>query len=149
MARDCTINRDPNAPPPPPAGPPPPGMPPMNGAGRGFDSEYANLMAELGESPGGATDLSKPSWAAGPGAGHDITGGGTNIPPWRRPEAWQTNLGPPQQGGGYRPPQGFGGPPGYGGGGGMGGQWGAGGGGGGGYGYPQQGQEQYAQYQAY
>lgn len=92
MARDCTVNKDPNAPPPPP----------MNS--RGFDSEYASLMAELGEtSANPAADLAKPSWAAGPSGGHDITGGGTNIPPWRRPEAWQTTA-QPQQTGGYRPP---------------------------------------------
>ncbi len=95
MARDCTVNKDPNAPMMPPPPPPPGGgMPP-----RGFDSEYASLMAELGESAGApGVDLSKPSWAAPP-AGHDITGGGTNIPPWRRPEAWITNVQPQQQGG--------------------------------------------------
>ncbi|KAJ7593534.1 hypothetical protein C8J56DRAFT_931300 [Mycena floridula] len=111
MARDCTVNKDPNAPQMP--------APPVNS--RGFDSEYASLMAELGESASGpVVDLGKPSWAAGLGGGHDITGGGTNIPPWRRPEAWITNIQPQQQGG-YRPPQ-----PGY------------GGGYGGGYGAPQQ-----------
>lgn len=84
----------------------------------GFDSEYASLMAELGESAGSAP--SGGPWA-GPSSGHDITGGGSNIPPWRRPEVWQTNPNPPQQQGGYRPPQaGFGGgyggaPAGYGG----------------------------------
>lgn len=99
MARDCTVNKDPNAPPP---------MNPPNGMNsRGFDSEYASLMAELGESAPGAVDLAKPSWGAG--AGHDITGGGTNIPPWRRPEAWQTTIPPPAQNQGYRPPQAYGG----------------------------------------
>ncbi|KAK0235803.1 hypothetical protein EDD85DRAFT_838151 [Armillaria nabsnona] len=107
MARDCTVNKDPNAPimhtPPPP--------PNMNS--RGFDSEYASLMAELGESTGGpGVDLSKPSWAA-PSAGHDITGGGTNIPPWRRPEAWVTNIPQNQSQGGFPGAQGYGG--GYGG----------------------------------
>jgi splicing factor 1 len=59
MARDCTVNRDPNAPPPPMgAGPSPPPM-----GGRGFDSEYASLLAELGETPANAApDLNKPSW---------------------------------------------------------------------------------------
>ena len=69
----------------------------------GFDSEYASLMAELGETtkgPGGAD--SKP-WTGS--AGHDITAGGSNIPPWRRPEVWQTSI-PPVQNQGYRPPQG-------------------------------------------
>lgn len=123
MARDCTVNRDPNAPPPPPT-------PPMSRGG--FDSEYASLMAELGEPGAAAPDMSKPSWAAGPRAGHDITGGGTNIPPWRRPENWQTNN-PPQQQSGGRPQGGYGG--GYGAQGGYGGQWG---------GYPQ-GQGGYSQ----
>ncbi|KAE9395006.1 hypothetical protein BT96DRAFT_886007 [Gymnopus androsaceus JB14] len=135
MARDCTVNKDPNAPPPPPT--------PSMGRG-GFDSEYASLMAELGE-PGAAaagTDMSKSSWA--PRAGHDITGGGSNIPPWRRPENWVTNNAPQQQQG-ARPQGGYGGgysAQGYGGGG---AQWA-------GYpqgqsGYPQQGQDyNYASY---
>ncbi|KAL0577650.1 hypothetical protein V5O48_004339 [Marasmius crinis-equi] len=106
MARDCTVNKDPNAPPPPP--PAPGQMGP--GGGRTFDSDYASLMAELGESTGGGSgDLSKPSWA-GSGAGHDITGGGINVPPWRRPENWQTNVPQQQQQQqGYRPPTGQGG----------------------------------------
>ena len=64
-------------------------------------------MAELGEGGGASVDAPKTSWV-GPAMGHDITGGGSNIPPWRRPEAWQQS-GPPQNTG-YRPPQ-----PGYGG----------------------------------
>jgi len=100
MARDCTVNKDPNA----PISPPQPNGPPTRG---GFDSEYASLMAELGEGGGASVDAPKTSWV-GPAMGHDITGGGTNIPPWRRPEAWQQS-GPPQNTG-YRPPQ-----PGYGG----------------------------------
>lgn len=86
----------------------------------GFDSEYASLMAELGESgkgPGG--DGGKP-WTGS--AGHDITAGGSNIPPWRRPEVWQSNI-PPPQNAGYRPPPGYGGS-------GYGGGYGGGGGGG-------------------
>lgn len=122
----------------------------------GFDSEYASLMAELGETAKGPGGDSKP-WTGS--AGHDITAGGSNIPPWRRPEVWQTNI-PPPQNQGYRPPQGgYGGPGGYGGGGGGGGGYGGqgyGGGGGGGqqggYGqgyYQQQPQDyssNYAQY---
>lgn len=96
MARDCTVNRDPNAIQSAPT-------PPM--AKGGFDSEYASLMAELGEGgkgPGG--DNGKTPWAGS--AGHDITAGGSNIPPWRRPEVWQTsNAPPPQQNTGFRPPQ--------------------------------------------
>lgn len=128
MARDCTVNRDPNAPPPPPT--------PSMGRG-GFDSEYASLMAELGEPGAAAPDMSKPSsWA--PKAGHDITGGGSNIPPWRRPENWQTNN--PQQQQGVRP-QGYGG--GYGAPYGGGGQWGGYPQGQGQSGYPQQGGQDY------
>lgn len=59
----------------------------------GFDSEYANLMAEIGE-PVAAGE--KAPWDA-PAMAHDITAGGTNIPPWRRPESWISNN-PPQQG---------------------------------------------------
>ncbi|KAJ3482038.1 hypothetical protein NLI96_g7250 [Meripilus lineatus] len=116
MARDCTVNRDPNA----IHAPPPSSMALTKGGG--FDSEYANLMAELGEGgkgPGG--DAGKP-WAGS--AGHDITAGGSNIPPWRRPEVWQTNI-PPPQNTGYRPPQYAAGAGGYGAGAGYnGGQWG-------------------------
>ena len=134
MARDCTVNKDPNA---PMTQPPPPGPPGMNT--RGFDSEYASLMAELGEGPASGGDPNKASWQAPP-AGHDITGGGSNIPPWRRPEAWISNVQPQQS-------QGYGGG-GYGGAqGGYGGQWG-----GGGYqqqGYPQQSQDYSSNYASY
>ncbi|KAG5351573.1 hypothetical protein C0989_005789 [Termitomyces sp. Mn162] len=111
MARDCTVNKDPNAPPMPLGGPSPPG-------GRaGFDSEYASLMAELGE--GGVSGANDAAWSA-PGMSHDITAGGSNIPPWRRPESWiqpANNNQQPQ--GGYRPPQAsYGAQGGYGG-----GQW--------------------------
>lgn len=94
MARDCTVNRDPNV-------VHSPDPPPMKS---GFDSEYASLMAELGESgkgPGG--DSGRAPWAGS--AGHDITAGGSNIPPWRRPEVWQSSALPNPQNNGYRPPQ--------------------------------------------
>lgn len=70
----------------------------------GFDSEYASLMAELGETP---ADPSK-NWSA-PSMGHDMPGG--NIPPWRRPEVWAP---PPPQQQQYRgaPQGGYGGYPG-------------------------------------
>lgn len=80
----------------------------------GFDSEYANLMAELGEGVKGSGGGSGgTSWAGS--AGHDITAGGSNVPPWRRPEVWQSSA-PVQQNTGYRPPQaypGYSGAPGY------------------------------------
>ncbi|KAJ7097200.1 hypothetical protein B0H15DRAFT_902570 [Mycena belliarum] len=74
--------------------------------GRVFDSEYASLMAELGETPdGAAVGGGTQSWSASA----DITGGGLSIPPWRRPEFWQ--AAPQQQSNNvYRPPQaGYGG----------------------------------------
>ena len=139
MARDCTVNKDPNA--------PPMSSPSPLANKSGFDSEYASLMAELGEGgKGSGGDVGKTSWGLS-SAGHDITSGGTNIPPWRRPEVWQTSttVQPQQQQAGYRPPQsygGFGGAPAYGGA----GQWG---GAYGGYsqaatGYPQQQQQDYS-----
>jgi splicing factor 1 len=138
MARDCTVNRDPNAPPMADGLSPPP----MNKGG--FDSEYASLLEELGESGRDANGSggAKPGWP-GPSAGHDITAGGSNIPPWRRPEVWQTNTNQqqPQQGGGYRPPQpgyGYGGAPG-----GYGQAWGMQ------TGYPQAGQDYSANYAQY
>jgi splicing factor 1 len=116
----------------------------------GFDSEYASLMAELGEGAGGpGGDVGKSAWA-GPSGGHDITAGGSNIPPWRRPEAWPaiTNTNQPQPAsGGYRPPQpGYGGaygttPGAYGAGG---AQWGAQAGYTQNSGYPQQSQQDYS-----
>ena len=122
MARDCTVNKDPNAPPPASGG-----SPPINKTG--FDSEYANLMAELGENGVGGGDLGKIPWDA-PSMGHDITAGGSSIPPWRRPESWiqpANNNNNQQQQQGYRPPQagygggGYGSTGGYGA---AGGQWG-------------------------
>ncbi|KAJ7746632.1 hypothetical protein B0H16DRAFT_1556557 [Mycena metata] len=146
MARDCTQGKDPNA---MGLGGP---APPQNG--RVFDSEYANLMAELGETPGGAAAAvggPQSAWSAPA----DITGGGSGIPPWRRPESWQAPANQQQGGGGYRPPQ-----AGYGAGYGQGGYGGGPGAAWAGYqgsGYPQQSQDynyasyyqgQYAQQQA-
>ncbi|KAI1797291.1 hypothetical protein LXA43DRAFT_983661 [Ganoderma leucocontextum] len=154
MARDCTVNRDPNA-----GhggggggggGGPNPSM--MKG---GFDSEYASLMAELGETGAGSSgDGGRAPWSGG--AGHDITAGGSTIPPWRRPEVWQSSAPNPNPQGGFGRPQGqfngYGGAggDGYGGGGSGYGQQGYGSQGGSGY-YPQQQQSQdygagYAQY---
>ena len=81
-------------------------------------------MAELGESGAGG-DSGKTPWDAP--TGHDITAGGSNIPPWRRPESWlqPTNNNNNQQQQGYRPPQaGYGGGGYSGGAGGYGAQWG-------------------------
>lgn len=116
MARDCTVNKDPNAQTPLAA----------NGSSHalsrsGFDSEYASLMAELGEG-GSSGDPSKNPWETS-NTGHDITAGGTKIPPWRRPEMWAQPPAPQQQG--FAPPQGMYGAgytPGYGGAA-AGGQW--------------------------
>ncbi|KAF8969258.1 splicing factor SF1 [Flammula alnicola] len=111
MARDCTVNKDPNAQAVSINGP----SPSLNRTG--FDSEYASLMAELGEGVT-AGDPGKTPWDA-PSMGHDITAGGSNIPPWRRPESWVQPTNNNQQQQGYRPPQGgygagYGAPAGYG-----------------------------------
>ena len=151
MARDCTVNRDPNAG--HGGGGGGGGGPNPNMMKGGFDSEYASLMAELGETGAGSGgDSGRAPWTGG--GGHDITAGGSSIPPWRRPEVWQSSAPNPnqQQGGFGRPPQGqYNGYGGAGGGGGYGGGSGYGQQGGSGY-YPQQqGQSQdygagYAQY---
>ncbi|KAF8525812.1 hypothetical protein BU17DRAFT_41406 [Hysterangium stoloniferum] len=114
MARDCTVRRDPNA---LFNGSPPPNQPGMlpqvgpNGS-KGFDSEYASLMAELGEGNTGGNDAPKPSWgASAPGLPQVAS---SDLPPWRRPEVWQSaSLGPQPQNQGYRPPQPGGYPAGY------------------------------------
>jgi len=116
MARDCQVNRGIGGSSgmggPPDSGFGSPTGTVVKGGAGGFDSEYASLMAELGESakgPGGSGGTSGQPW----GVGHDITAGGSNIPPWRRPEVWASNMG-----GGNRnqqqpapPSQGYGGPP--------------------------------------
>lgn len=74
MAWDCTVNTDPNV----VAALDGPSLPHM--VGGGFDSEYAALMAQLGEGGGGpAGNNGKASWAASSIA-HDITAGGSNNP---------------------------------------------------------------------
>lgn len=138
MARDCTTKKDPNGFVPNPAMGgtirPPTGGPGVGGGSKGFDSEYASLMAELGEGGGGGGGDHKAPWARNDIGGDSNLPVGTSIPPWRRPEVWQQpNLNQPQGGQGnqgYRPPQPQGGYAGY-------GQQGAGygaQGGGGGYG---------------
>ncbi|KAG5645554.1 hypothetical protein DXG03_005829 [Asterophora parasitica] len=137
MARDCTVNKDPNAPMPVGGPSPPPGQ------RGGFDSEYASLMAELGEGGGaGASSDTAGAWSA-PSMGHDITAGGSNIPPWRRPESWiQPSNNQQSMQGGYRPPQqgygaGYGGAPAAGGYGAAAGAWAGYQGGAAGYQQPQ------------
>lgn len=93
MARDCTVKSDPNA---------PPGASMAlsnNRGGANFDSEYASLMAELGEgggSGGGGSRTGMGSTAV-PLAGSDVY-------PWRRPEMWST-PGANQNQQNYRPQQ--------------------------------------------
>ena len=169
MARDCTQKRDPNGfnsptnngfGTPPQSGPTP-------GVGGKFDSEYASLMAELGEggAGGGAgggsyEPTSSAPWNREGGSAAPDTSGGyippgfTTVPPWRRPDVWQTPSAGPSNG--VRPQQGYGGagynyPGGYAGGqaqGYGGGQWQQGQAGypQQGYGYQQTGQANYASY---
>ncbi|BGP16944.1 hypothetical protein JCM10213_007389 [Rhodosporidiobolus nylandii] len=103
MARDCTQRRGGFGGPPgfgAPAGPP--------SVAQQFDSEYASLMAELGETPvappiaGGAPGTpgapapGAPTGPSGMGvaspAQHPVDENGNKIPPWRIPGNWQ----PPQ-----------------------------------------------------
>jgi splicing factor 1 len=114
MARDCTVNKGANfGPGGDPVGPGPGGPPSQAMIKGGFDSEYASLMAELGETgKGPGPDSGRGPWGGG---GGDLTTNSSNVPPWRRPEVWQSALGTlgTQQNTGYRPPQpGYGGYPG-------------------------------------
>ncbi|GJJ08270.1 hypothetical protein Clacol_002480 [Clathrus columnatus] len=115
MARDCTLARkDPNG-----IGVNQSGSPVdpsndmaigMSTGSKGFvDSEYANLMAELGEGGAAGGGDHKPSW--GTGALPQVAS--SDLPPWRRPEVWQTPAAVPQNQG-YRPPQSGGSYAGYG-----------------------------------
>ncbi|KAL5634911.1 hypothetical protein ACGC1H_002812 [Rhizoctonia solani] len=108
MARDCISRRgDPNG-----FGQPnvfggqPVPFTPSNAASstgnKAFDSEYASLMAELGEGAGGGKSGGGGAWrgdGSTPLSGIDPN---SNLPPWRRPEMWQT----PTVNQGYRPPYG-------------------------------------------
>lgn len=93
MARDCTQRRGgPGLGGPPGFGSPAPAGAPI---AQQFDSEYAKLMAELGE-----TDTAPPIAATGPpGPGGSVAApgmqqsqpvdaSGNKIPPWRIPENW-------------------------------------------------------------
>ncbi|CBQ71572.1 related to MSL5-branch point bridging protein [Sporisorium reilianum SRZ2] len=93
LARDCTQGRGGSF----GAGPSGPGAPAGGGTGnRQFDSEYASLMAELGEpaaagaAAGGASAV---DGANVPAVGAD----GKKIPPWRNPDVWtQPGFGGPR-----------------------------------------------------
>jgi splicing factor 1 len=114
MARDCTQKPNPNGAFPGPNGPPAPNS--NNGAmvrgstgggsgsGPYVDSEFANLMAELGETAAAASGGSGSAPWARDGVAPEIPAGGTSIPPWRRPEVWlqpATGQRPQQAGQGY------------------------------------------------
>lgn len=113
MARDCHsaaaggLPGGPGGP-----GGPSRGVPPGAGGGRGeFDSEYASLMAELGESGGASNSPAPQGFNPAPGAERsrmDSSGSvqavnigpdGKKIPPWRDPNVWN-NQG--RDGGGMR-----------------------------------------------
>ncbi|KAL8292254.1 hypothetical protein RQP46_001720 [Phenoliferia psychrophenolica] len=103
MARDCTQGR--GGPPGQFGGPPGPGgVAPDPARAQQFDSEYASLMAELGESSAAPPIAGAPGAPAAPqgGAPWGAPGGnmpgppldenGEKIPPWRIPSNWN----PPQ-----------------------------------------------------
>ncbi|CAG7846016.1 Branchpoint-bridging protein [Serendipita indica DSM 11827] len=105
MARDCTQRPNPNGNFMSPNGPPMNGNNALvrgsaGGPGGYVDSEFANLMAELGETAAAASAGSGSApWGQSGGIG-EIPAGGTSVPPWRRPEVWL------QPSGGQRPQQG-------------------------------------------
>ncbi|GAA6032667.1 hypothetical protein JCM8097_004870 [Rhodosporidiobolus ruineniae] len=164
MARDCTQRRGGFGGPPGFGAPPgPPGMGGPPSVAQQFDSEYASLMAELGETPAAPPMAPQTPAAPGgppPGAPSGPAGGmmgspmgqqqqpvdenGNKIPPWRIPENWNPmpanfNRAPPQQRPPPPPQQGYGQPQGNGYGGGYPQQQQGGYGDGGGY--PQQQQQ--------
>jgi splicing factor 1 len=167
MARDCAAGRSGGGPMDGGfGGPPGIGGPPNGARGpAGFDSEYASLMAELGEGGaggggggGGGAPVGAIGWTGNAAAGPDVTAAGSNVPPWRRPEMWIQSAQPQPQRPSFQPPAGYNGQ-GWGGGQQQQGAYPQGGGGGGGQfsqqGYYPQGQQQgqqggfdYAQYYA-
>ncbi|KAH7341728.1 hypothetical protein B0J17DRAFT_594477 [Rhizoctonia solani] len=108
MARDCISRRgDPNGFGQPSGfgGPPPPftpNNPPASAGNKAFDSEYASLMAELGEGAGGGKSAGGGTWRGDGSTPMPGVDPNSNLPPWRRPEMWQT----PTVNQGYRPPYG-------------------------------------------
>ncbi|CDW98781.1 hypothetical protein [Sporisorium scitamineum] len=88
LARDCTQGRGGNF----GAGANGPGGPGGGTGNRQFDSEYANLMAELGEpaaAGAGAPNSTLGANGSGPAVGPD----GKKIPPWRNPEQQEAYTG--------------------------------------------------------
>ncbi|KAK4057239.1 hypothetical protein OIO90_001734 [Microbotryomycetes sp. JL221] len=104
MARDCTQRRGGFGGPGGPGGPP--GAAPAGGVAQQFDSEYASLMAELGETSAAppvtaANGAGAPDQAGVPGShgvqqpgapgGHPVDANGQKIPPWRIPSNWRVH----------------------------------------------------------
>lgn len=100
LARDCTQGRAGGFGP-GPGGPDGAVRAPAGGTGnRQFDSEYANLMAELGEPAAAATGPGA-GGANGMNAGPAVDADGKKIPPWRNPDVWtQPGFGAPRGDGG-------------------------------------------------
>ncbi|KAJ9477201.1 Branchpoint-bridging protein [Pseudozyma hubeiensis] len=98
LARDCTQGRAGGF-----AGGPAPGVGGGGGgAGTGnrqFDSEYANLMAELGEPAAAGAGCVAQNGATAAGGAGAVGADGKKIPPWRNPEVWsQPGFGGPRGG---------------------------------------------------
>lgn len=83
VARDCFTQR------PFGAGDAPVGDGGVTGSASHVDTEYATLMAELGERPGGSGTLYQGGYLGVPGyAGPPVDENGDKIPPWRDPAVW-------------------------------------------------------------
>lgn len=100
LARDCTQGRGGPGGFGAPTGPAAAGGAAGGTGNRQFDSEYANLMAELGE-PAAAANVSAASVGPNAGSGSAANGAvgadGKKIPPWRNPEVWtQPGFGAPR-----------------------------------------------------
>ena len=100
LSRDCTQRRPGFGGPPVAPGFGPPGVGPDPARAQQFDSEYASLMAELGETsatapiaagaiegPGGQGGQQAP-WNGPAMPGPPLDEHGEKIPPWRIPSNW-------------------------------------------------------------